>query len=80
MAVLFGDWLLARGLLLALRYNAPELLYYTSGAVEALTEGELLQLKRMRQGSVSESEYYEVIEKKDTCALSGSLQHGSMER
>ncbi|MCS6895589.1 MAG: polyprenyl synthetase family protein [Bacteroidia bacterium] len=68
IAVLFGDWLLARGLLLSLKYKAPELLYYTSEAVEALTEGELLQLKRMRTGSVSIQEYFEVIEKK-TAAL-----------
>lgn len=68
IAVLFGDWLLARGLLLAMRYNAPELLYHTSEAVEALTEGELLQLKRMRTSSISEAEYFEVIEKK-TAAL-----------
>lgn len=68
IAVLFGDWLLARGLLLALRYEAPQLLYYTSEAVEALTEGELLQLKRMRSASISVPEYFEVIEKK-TAAL-----------
>lgn len=77
VAVLFGDWLLARGLLLALRYNAPELLYYTSGAVEALTEGELLQLKRMRQGSVSESEYYEVIEKKTAALFRAACSMGA---
>lgn len=68
IAVLFGDWLLARGLLLALKYEAPELLHYTSEAVEALAEGELLQLKRMRTESISETEYFEVIEKK-TAAL-----------
>ncbi|MCS7298026.1 MAG: polyprenyl synthetase family protein [Bacteroidia bacterium] len=68
IAVLFGDWLLSRGLLLALRYEAPQLLYYTSEAVEALTEGELLQLRRMRTASLSVEEYFMVIEKK-TAAL-----------
>lgn len=77
IAVLFGDWLLARGLLLALRHNAPELLYYTSGAVEALTEGELLQLKRMRSGSASETEYYEVIEKKTAALFRAACSMGA---
>jgi octaprenyl-diphosphate synthase len=68
IAVLFGDWLLARGLLVALRYHQPQLLYYTSEAVEALAEGELLQLKRMREANFSPESYFEVIEKK-TAAL-----------
>lgn len=68
IAVLFGDWLLARGLLVALRYHQPQLLYYTSEAVEALAEGELIQLKRMREASLSVESYFEVIEKK-TAAL-----------
>ncbi|MEN3039943.1 MAG: polyprenyl synthetase family protein [Bacteroidia bacterium] len=77
IAVLFGDWLLARGLLLSLRYKAPELLYYTSDAVESLTEGELLQLKRMRTGSVSVEEYFEVIEKKTAALFRAACQMGA---
>jgi len=68
IAVLFGDWLLARGLLIALRHHQPQFLYYTSEAVEALAEGELMQLKRMREASLSIEGYFEVMEKK-TAAL-----------
>ncbi|MCX8111759.1 MAG: polyprenyl synthetase family protein [Bacteroidia bacterium] len=77
IAVLFGDWLLARGLLLALRYKAPELLQYTSEAVESLAEGELLQLKRMRAESISESQYFEVIEKKTAALFRAACSMGA---
>lgn len=77
IAVLFGDWLLARGLLLALRHQEPQLLYFTSEAVEALAEGELLQLKRMRESSISPETYFAVIEKKTAALFEATCKIGA---
>lgn len=77
IAVLFGDWLLARGLLLALRHQEPQLLYFTSEAVEALAEGELLQLKRMREHSISPEAYFAVIEKKTAALFEATCKIGA---
>ncbi|MCS6790108.1 MAG: polyprenyl synthetase family protein [Bacteroidia bacterium] len=77
VAVLFGDWLLARGLLIALRHNEPQLLYYTSEAVEALTEGEFLQLKRMREASIDTQEYFTIIEKKTAALFQSTCRMGA---
>jgi octaprenyl-diphosphate synthase len=77
VAVLWGDWLLARGLLIALRYNEPQLLRYTSEAVEALAEGELLQLKRMREANLTLESYYEVIDKKTAALFQATAKMGA---
>ncbi|MCX7607253.1 MAG: polyprenyl synthetase family protein [Bacteroidia bacterium] len=77
IAVLFGDWLLARGLLIALRNHQPQLLYYTSEAVEALAEGELLQLKRMREASIAPESYFAVIEKKTAALFQAACAMGA---
>ncbi|GIV24110.1 MAG: polyprenyl synthetase family protein [Bacteroidia bacterium] len=77
IAVLFGDWLLARGLLIALRYQVPELLHYTAQAVEALSEGELLQLKRMREANLSLESYFTVIEKKTAALFEAACAMGA---
>ncbi len=77
IAVLFGDWLLARGLLLALRHQEPQLLYFTSEAVEALAEGELLQLKRMREASITLEAYFTVIEKKTAALFEATCKMGA---
>jgi octaprenyl-diphosphate synthase len=77
IAVLWGDWLLARGLLIALRHQQPQLLTYTSEAVEALAEGELLQLKRMREASLTPEAYYEVIDKKTAALFQATAKMGA---
>ncbi len=77
VAVLWGDWLLARGLLIALRHNQPQLLAYTSEAVEALAEGELLQLKRMREANLTPDSYYEVIDKKTAALFQATAKMGA---
>ncbi len=77
IAVLWGDWLLARGLLIALRHHQTQLLTYTSEAVEALAEGELLQLKRMREANLTPESYYEVIDKKTAALFRAAAQMGA---
>ncbi len=71
IAVLSGDYLLAKGLLLAVENQDYNLLEYVSKATRDMSEGELLQLEKARKLDVSKEIYFEVIRKK-TASLLGS--------
>jgi len=82
VSVLLGDYLLARGLLLAVNDKEYEILELVSNAVKEMTEGELLQIKNSRKLSISKEEYYEIIQKKTAallscCSASGAKSVGS---
>jgi octaprenyl-diphosphate synthase len=70
IAVLLGDYLLAKGLLLAINNKEYEILSIVADAVREMSEGELLQLKNVRKLSVSKDEYYEIIRKKTATLIS----------
>lgn len=61
VAVLMGDYLLSRGLLLALEHNDYFFLHSTSRAVKRMSEGELLQIQKSRQLNIDEETYLKVI-------------------
>jgi len=71
IAVLVGDYLLSKGLLLALKNGDYEMLTLLSEAVEAMSEGELLQLEKARRLDITEDIYFDIISKK-TASLIGS--------
>ncbi len=71
IAVLVGDYLLSRGLLLAVNNKQYELLDIVSSAVKEMSEGELLQIQKSRKLNLTEEQYYEIIRKK-TAALIAS--------
>jgi len=76
-AVLIGDYLLSRGLLLSLENNEYETLKIISNAVKEMSEGELLQLKNRNKIDISEDDYYEISRKKTAsffaaCCASGA--------
>ena len=71
IAVLVGDYLLSKGLLLALKNGDHDLLTILSEAVEAMSEGELLQLEKARRLDITEDVYFDIITKK-TASLIGS--------
>lgn len=71
IAVLVGDYLLAKGLLLSVEKKEYELLEIVSEAVRDMSEGELLQMRKARKLDITEEEYFEIIEKK-TAALIAS--------
>lgn len=71
IAVLVGDYLLSRGLLLSVNNNEFELLRIVSNAVREMSEGELLQIEKARKLDINESVYFDVIRKK-TAALIAS--------
>jgi len=68
ISVLLGDYLLAKGLLLAVNENEFELLKIVSKAVEEMSEGELIQIEKARKLDIDEQTYFNIINKK-TAAL-----------
>lgn len=81
VAVLLGDYLLTRGLLLAVNEKEFELLEIVSKAVEQMSEGELLQIEKARKLDINEAVYFEIIKKKTAalmvaCTVSGAFSVG----
>lgn len=71
IAVLVGDYLLSRGLLLSVNHKEFRLLEIVSQAVREMSEGELLQIEKARKLDIDEAVYYEIIRQK-TATLIGS--------
>ncbi|MEL6971756.1 MAG: polyprenyl synthetase family protein [Bacteroidota bacterium] len=76
-AVLVGDFLLTRGLALALRDKQYYLLQIVSDAFEAIAEGELLQLEKARRLDIDEQVYYDVIRKKTASLIASACASGA---
>src|SRR6188768_2067202 len=64
IAVLVGDYLLSRGLLMSVEKKEFDLLEIVSNAVREMSEGELLQIEKARKLDIDESVYYEIIRQK----------------
>ena len=82
IAVLVGDYLLSRGLLLSVDNQDFDLLKIVSTAVRELSEGELLQIEKARRLDISEEVYYEIIRQKTasliaSCCAVGASSVGS---
>lgn len=70
VSVLLGDYLLAKGLLLAISHKEYEILNLVADAVREMSEGELQQIKNSRKLNISQDEYYEIIRKKTATLIS----------
>ncbi len=82
IAVLVGDYLLSRGLLLAVEKGQFELLRIVSRAVREMSEGELLQLEKARGLNFKEEVYFDIIRQKTAsliaaCCASGAAAGGA---
>jgi octaprenyl-diphosphate synthase len=77
IAVLVGDYLLSKGLLLSLENKDFEILTILSTAVKKMSEGELLQIEKTRNLNFDESIYYEIINGKTASLLSSSCGAGA---
>ncbi len=77
IAVLVGDFLLSRGLLLSVKHQDYHLLKIVSEAVEQMSEGELLQIEKARKLDIEESIYFEVIRKKTASLIASCCACGS---
>lgn len=77
IAVLMGDYLLARGLLLSLERNDYLFLHSTSTAVKRMSEGELLQIQKSRQLDITEETYLRIIGDKTASLFSTCTEIGA---
>jgi octaprenyl-diphosphate synthase len=77
IAVLVGDFLLSRGLLLSVDNQEYELLRLVSEAMKEMSEGELLQMEKARQLDISEDLYYDVIRKKTASLIASCCAVGA---
>jgi len=77
VAVLVGDYLLSRGLLLALDNEAYQLLQLVSRAVKEMSEGELLQMEKARRLDIEESVYFDIIRKKTASLIASACASGA---
>ena len=77
IAVLVGDYLLSKGLLLALDNKEYELLHIISYAVKSLSEGELLQIEKARKLDIEEDIYFDIIKKKTASLMASSCAAGA---
>lgn len=77
IAVLVGDYLLSKGLLLSLRNDDFTTLKILSEAVEKMSEGELLQIEKTRKLNLSEEIYFEIIKNKTASLLSSACAAGA---
>ncbi len=77
VAVLVGDFLLARGMHLSLHNNDFHLLKIVNHAVQQMSEGELLQMEKARKLDIDESVYYEVIRQKTASLIASCCAVGA---
>lgn len=76
IAVLVGDYLFSRGMLLSVENGDFELLRIVSRAVKEMSEGELLQVERSRRLNLDESVYYEIIRQKTASLIASACAIG----
>mgnify|MGYP002071894540 CR=1 FL=1 len=77
IAVLVGDFLLSKGLLLSLENEDFTILQITSRAVKEMAEGELLQMEKARKLDIKEDIYFEIIRAKTASLLSAACAAGA---
>ncbi|MBT5437597.1 MAG: polyprenyl synthetase family protein [Flavobacteriales bacterium] len=84
IAVLVGDYMLSKILLLSLENDNTDLLSVVARSVKEMSEGELLQIEKSRTLDITEKEYFDVIRKKtasliSTCCEAGAISVNSTE-
>ena len=77
IAVLVGDFLLSKGLLLSIDNSDFDLLRIISTAVKEMSEGELLQIEKARKLDITENIYFDIIRKKTATLIAACCEMGS---
>ncbi|MDO4880730.1 MAG: polyprenyl synthetase family protein [Capnocytophaga sp.] len=77
IAVLVGDYLLSKGLLLSIDNNDFDLLKIISVTVREMSEGELLQIEKARRLDITEAVYYEIIRQKTATLIAACCAMGA---
>lgn len=78
VAVLVGDFLLARSLILAARTGQPEIIRIIASITEDMSQGEIHQMLNKENVDLSESEYMEVIRRKTAVLMQGACRTGAL--
>ncbi|GAA4466162.1 polyprenyl synthetase family protein [Nemorincola caseinilytica] len=77
IAVLVGDYLLSKGLLLSMEHGEHKILEITSRAVKEMSEGELLQMEKARRLDIDEGLYFDIIRAKTASLLASACSSGA---
>lgn len=77
IAVLVGDYLLSRVLLLAVENKEHQLLEIVAGSVKAMSEGELLQIEKARKLDINEDIYFQIIKQKTASLIASCCGVGA---
>ncbi len=77
IAVLVGDFLFAKGLLLSIDNDDFDLLKHISIAVREMSEGELLQIEKARELNITEDVYFDIIRKKTAALIAACTAIGA---
>ena len=77
IAVLVGDYLLSKGMLLSVEHGDFDLLRIISVAIREISEGELLQIEKARRLDINESVYYEIIRQKTATLIAACCSLGA---
>ncbi len=77
IAVLVGDYLLSKGMLLSIDYEDFDLLKLISVAVREMSEGELLQIEKSRKLDITEEIYFEIIRQKTATLIAACCAIGA---
>jgi octaprenyl-diphosphate synthase len=77
IAVLVGDYMLSKGLLISIEKTRYDMLEIVSEAVKSMVEGELLQLQKARKLNIKEEDYYKIIISKTAALISACTATGA---
>ncbi|MCE1198480.1 MAG: polyprenyl synthetase family protein [Marinilabiliales bacterium] len=77
IAVLVGDFILAKGLLWSIEHKDYDILQFISAAVRDMSEGEILQIQKARKLDITEEVYFEIIRKKTASLMATSAAVGT---
>jgi len=78
IAVLVGDYMLSKVLLLSIEDNDNDLLAVMARAIREMSEGELLQIEKARKLDITEEVYFEVIRQKTASLISTCCEAGAL--
>jgi octaprenyl-diphosphate synthase len=78
IAVLVGDYMLSKILLLSIEKNNTHILEVVARAVREMSEGELLQIEKARRLDITEEIYYEVIRQKTASLISAACESAAL--
>ena len=77
IAVLVGDYMLSKGMLISVEKNRFDMLEIVSEAVKSMSEGELFQLQKARKLNIKEEDYFKIISSKTAALISACTACGA---